>query len=119
MSQNFDIGPSLYLRIDNCDERPVYKSGNYFGTKGDTCICHISPKSSYFSPSNGANFLILLKLQKKYYFHFFFIQDFPLNKPLNNLKIYKLVHNIQLEGTVSQIFYSGLRFDFMTKNGKI
>ena len=29
------------------------------------------------------------------------------------------VHNIHLEGTVSQIFYLWLSFDFRLKNGKI
>ena len=34
------------------------------------------------------------------------------------LKFYKHVHNIHLEGTVSQIFYLGLSFDFMKKTGR-
>ena len=32
-----------------------------------------------------------------------------------SLKFYKHVHNIHLEGTMSQIFYLGLTFDFMLK----
>ena len=36
-----------------------------------------------------------------------------------SLRLYKHVHNIHLEGTVSQIFYLWLSFDFMLKNGKI
>ena len=35
------------------------------------------------------------------------------------LKFYKHVHNIHLEGTVSQMFYLGPSFDFMTKNGSL
>ena len=53
-------------------------------------------------------------------FHFyFFIQDFSLNMPLINLKLYKPADNIQEEGTVSQIFYLGPCYSFMSKNGKI
>ena len=113
------------LRIDNCDEGPVYKNGDIFGTKGDTYICSTSPKSPYFSPSNdGENLLFGLKLQKEsfsnlFFYFYFLIQDFVLDKPLVTLKLCKLVDNIQFEGTVSQIFYLGLTFDFMTKNGII
>ena len=40
------------------------------------------------------------------FFHFyFFTQDFFLNKPFINLKLYKLVDNIQFEGIMSQIRY--------------
>ena len=33
------------------------------------------------------------------------------------LKLSPPDHNIGMEGSVSQIFHSGLRFHFMTKNG--
>ena len=47
-------------------------------------------------------------------FHFYFlIQDFSLKMPLINLKLYKLVNNNQMEGTVSQILYLGPGYDFM------
>ena len=39
--------------------------------------------------------------------------------PFINLKLYKLVENNQMEGTLSQIFYLGLSYDFMSENGKI
>ena len=35
------------------------------------------------------------------------------------MKIYPVVHNILLEGSVSQNFELGLSFDFMTKNRKL
>ena len=35
------------------------------------------------------------------------------------LKLYKHADNIHLEGTVFQILYLGLGFDFMLKNGNI
>ena len=35
------------------------------------------------------------------------------------MKFLIVVDNIQMEGTVSQIFYIGLSFDFMIKNGKL
>ena len=38
---------------------------------------------------------------------------------LINLKLYKLADNIHIEGTVSQIFYLGPCYNFMSKNGKI
>ena len=34
-------------------------------------------------------------------------------------QLYKHVYNIPLEGTMSQILYLMLSFDFMLKNGKI
>ena len=36
-----------------------------------------------------------------------------------SMKFLIVVDNIQMEGTVSQIFYIGLSFDFMIKNGKL
>ena len=34
----------------------------------------------------------------------------------STLKLYRLIDNIHLEGTVSQIFYLGLSLNFMSKN---
>ena len=34
-----------------------------------------------------------------------------------SLELYKHVHNIHLEGTLSQIFYLELSFDFILKTG--
>ena len=50
---------------------------------------------------------------------YFFIQDFSLNITWILLILYRHVHNIHMEGTVSQIFYLGLSFIFILKNGKI
>ena len=40
---------------------------------------------------------------------------------INNKKIKRCTFNLEnlLEGTVSQIFYSGLSYHFITKNGKL
>ena len=47
-------------------------------------------------------------------FHFYFlIQDFSLNMPLINLKIYNLIDTNQMEGTVSLIFSLGRGYNFM------
>ena len=60
------------------------------------------------------------KLTKNRFFDFyFFIQDFSLNIALILLRFYTHVHNIHMEGTVSQIFDMGPSFISMTKNGKI
>ena len=57
---------------------------------------------------------------KNLFFHFYFLaKDFSLNTVAMHLKFYTHVDNILMEGTVSQIFYLGLSFDFMTKNGKL
>ena len=46
------------------------------------------------------------------------IQDFSLNITLIILKLYRHIHNIHLEGTMSQNVDMGPSFIFMTKNGK-
>ena len=107
------------LRIDNCDERLVYKNGDIFGTKGDTHACNISPKTPEFVLTNdGVNLLIRLGLKEKIIFnllfHFYFlIQDFSLNMPLINLKLYQLIDTEKMEETVSQNFYLGPGHSFM------
>ena len=55
------------------------------------------------------------------FFHFhFLIQDTRLILIISILfKLNKSVNNINREGTVSQILYLGLSFNFMLKNGKI
>ena len=47
------------------------------------------------------------------------ISDTALNIIWILLILYRHVHNIHMEGTVSQIFYLGLSFIFILKNGKI
>ena len=42
----------LHLRIDNCDERRVYKLEDISGPKGGTYMFNTSPKSSDFCLSN-------------------------------------------------------------------
>ena len=46
-------------------------------------------------------------------------QDFVFTIMSSDLKLSELVDNIHLEGTVSQIFYLGPTFYFMSKNGKL
>ena len=54
------------LRIENCDERLVYKKGDIFGIKGDTYTCNMSPESpDFFLCNHGVNLLIRLKLKEK------------------------------------------------------
>ena len=66
VSMTYDFGVSNKsfncncLRINNCDERLVYKNGEIFGTKGDTYTCNISPKSPDFFLSNEGGKLINL-----------------------------------------------------------
>ena len=58
--------PYLPLRIDYCDEWPIYKNGDIFGTKGDTYICNISPKTPNFSLSNDvSNLLIRIRFKER------------------------------------------------------
>ena len=58
--------------------------------------------------------LIILNL----FFHFNFLNtDISLNIYTLVITFYTGVLNIPLEGTVSQIFYLGLGFYFMIKNG--
>ena len=42
-----------HLRIDNCDERRVYRCEDISGPKGGTYMFNTSPKSSDFCLSNG------------------------------------------------------------------
>ena len=54
------------------------------------------------------------------FFHFYFlIKDFSFTVAYISLKFSKHVHNIHLEGILSQISYLGLSYDFMLKNEKI
>ena len=55
---------------------------------------------------------------KKYLFTLLFlIVHISTNYALGGLKFSMHVTNIHVEGTVSQIFYLGLSFCFMSKNG--
>ena len=50
---------------------------------------------------------------------FFDLKDFSLNMLLINLKLYRLVEYIYLEGMVSQILYLGLSSIFMLKKREV
>ena len=51
---------------------------------------------------------------KDLFFHFYFFNmDILLNDELLVMKFYIDVKNIHMEGTVSQIFYLGLSFNFI------
>ena len=54
------------------------------------------------------------------FFHFYFLkQNFSLNISFTHFKLYRYVTNILMDGTVSQILYLWLSFDFIWKNGKL
>ena len=58
-------------------------------------------------------------LIKNLFFHFYFLnQVFYFTIMSLSLLLWYLIDNMHLEGTVSQIFYVGPSFNFMTKNGK-
>ena len=53
-------------------------------------------------------------------FHFYFLNmDISLNSYTLVIKFYTNILNSPVEGTVSQIFYLGLGFYFMTQNGQL
>ena len=55
---------------------------------------------------------------KNIFFHFYFLnKDISLNIYDKNLKLLTGVKHIHMEGTVSQILYSGRSFYFISKNG--
>ena len=57
---------------------------------------------------------------KNNFFHFYFlIQDYSFTIRNPWVKFYTLVNNINMEGTMSQIFDIGHRFIFMSNNGNI
>ena len=57
-------------------------------------------------------------VDKKHFFHFYFLNmDISLNIWLKILKSFTDVKHIYMEGSVSQIFYLGLGFCFIPKNG--
>ena len=51
--------------------------------------------------------------EKLFFLDIFFYQDISLNNIFRNIKFYILIDNIQMEGTMSQIFDKGPRFCFM------
>ena len=57
-------------------------------------------------------------VNKKVFCHFYFLnKDISLNIHVNIFKFSTYVKNIHIEGYVSQIFYLGLSFCFIKKNG--
>ena len=88
-----------------------------------TVSCYTSNCGYYFSLSNEINYigvtsdfmkLLILNL----FFHFYFLNmDISLDISTLVIKFYTGALNILLEGTVSQIFYSGPGFYFMIQNG--
>ena len=56
--------------------------------------------------------------EKKLFSHFYFLnKDISLNIQAKIMKFQTHVKNIHMEGTVSQIFYIGPSFYFVSKNG--
>ena len=58
------------------------------------------------------------KLENRTFDNYFLNVDFSLTITHRDFKSRLPSLNTPLEGTVSQIFYLGLRFYFMSKNGK-
>ena len=55
---------------------------------------------------------------KDLFVHFYFLNmDILLNNDLPEMKFCTDVENIHMEGTMSQIFYLGLSFNLILKNG--
>ena len=118
-------GRILYLRIDYCDER-VFQENSYISSAISlTHTYYISYEGQYFSVLDHTSNIwighkLLEKWIKNWFFHFYFlIQDFLLNTGNTFSQIYMSIHNIHIEGTVSQNFDIGPSFIFMQKNGKI
>ena len=58
------------------------------------------------------------KQTKNLFFHFYFLnKDISLNIRVRELRFGTYLNNIHMEGTVSPIFYLGLSFYFIPKNG--
>ena len=55
--------------------------------------------------------------KKQFFFLLFLIVHISTNFALDGLKFWIRVANIHVEGTMSQIFYLGLSFCLMSKNG--
>ena len=81
-----------------------------------TCVLHQIKKIILF-------YLMIYDLGRKWcvkndlFCLLFLIVHIPTNFALDGLKFWMHVANIHVEGTVSQIFHSGLSFCFMSKNG--
>ena len=88
-----------------------------------TISYYTSNYRSYFSLSNDINYVVVTSILIKLlilnlFSHFYFLNmDISLNIQTLAIKFYTGVLNIPLEGSVSQIFYLGLSFYFMIKNG--
>ena len=92
-----------------------------FATNQKHCQC--LQEMAFFSAYVGASCMLLkINLKKIYiqnlFVHFYFLNsDISLNNKLPVIKVYTGIKNIHIEGTVSQIFYLGLTFDLILKNG--
>ena len=77
----------------------------------------------YFSLSDDISLILInwkLKnlLIKSRFFHFYFLNsDISVNIKVINIKFSVRFLKVRPEGCVAQIFYLGLDFNFMSKNG--
>ena len=84
-----------------------------------TASFDISNERAHFSVRHGANGILMTFYPKKQkikdlFFHFYFLNmDILLNNELPVMKFCTDVKNIHMKGTLSQIFYLGLSFNFI------
>ena len=109
----------MALRIDNSRHGVIPVLWCISRTNILTTSCDISNERAHFSACLGANSILMTfyskKQQNKYlYFHFYFFNmDILLNNKLPVMKFYTDVKNTHIEGTVSQMSYSGFSFNFI------
>ena len=113
----------LSLRIDNSRHGVNDVLWYISRTTLATASFDISNKRAHLSVCLGANGSLMTFYPKKQkikdlFVHFYFLNmDILLNNELPVMKFCTHVKNIHVKGTVSQIFYLELSFNFIRKNG--
>ena len=116
---NVRSGCSGVCGIDNSRRGAIHALCNISRTKIAKTSYNRSNERAYFSACVGANGILMkVDLKKRQFedlfFHFYFSNgDILLHNELSEITFYPDVHNIHMEGTVSQIFYSGHSSDFI------
>ena len=114
---------NISLRIDNSGRSVIYTFYHNSETASVMITCAIPNKRGYFSSSFDICVIVIefylgFKQIKTDFLHFYFFNmDISFDIQVTEMKSLKGVKNIQIEGTVSQIFELGLGFDIMKKNG--
>ena len=112
----------MLLRIDNSGRSVICTFDHNSETVLVKITCDIPNKRRYFSLSSDRN-VIVIKFEliifkfKTDFFHFYFLNmDISVNIQVTEMKFLTKVNSIQMEGTVSHIYYIGLSFVFIVKN---